>query len=260
VQGRKLSYLAREMAARQKIAKYPARPRESALRTVAPSPWPRSPASSALPRGGTRANGSSTCTNANDHIPVLFPPPPKNRSSCGFWAGADTCALQRLGEKSGRVAHRFHCCCVSPPRPPLARVWPPRRRWFCLYFGCFSAILLATTTTIIMSSSRSAALRYTKHEKLGEGTYGVVYKGRDTQTGQVVALKKIRLDAEDEGVPGTTIREVALLKELSEHQNVVRYGNYRACSCCLLCCVVGCVSNTCLRQVVLFTFAAPIPY
>ena len=197
---------------------------------------------------------------ANDHIPVLFPPPPKNRSSCGFWAGADTCALQRLGEKSGRVAHRFHCCCVSPPRPPLARVWPPRRRWFCLYFGCFSAILLATTTTIIMSSSRSAALRYTKHEKLGEGTYGVVYKGRDTQTGQVVALKKIRLDAEDEGVPGTTIREVALLKELSEHQNVVRYGNYRACSCCLLCCVVGCVSNTCLRQVVLFTFAAPIPY
>jgi cyclin-dependent kinase len=35
-------------------------------------------------------------------------------------------------------------------------------------------------------------------------------------------LKKIRLDAEDEGVPSTAIREISLLKELSRHKNVVR--------------------------------------
>ena len=40
-------------------------------------------------------------------------------------------------------------------------------------------------------------------------------------TGEIVALKKIRLDSEDEGIPGTAIREIALLKEL-QHPNVVR--------------------------------------
>jgi serine/threonine protein kinase len=48
------------------------------------------------------------------------------------------------------------------------------------------------------------------------GTYGVVYKARDESTNQVVALKKIRLEAEDEGVPSTAIREISLLKELRD--------------------------------------------
>lgn len=52
------------------------------------------------------------------------------------------------------------------------------------------------------------------------GTYGVVYKARDINTNRVVALKKIRLEAEDEGVPSTAIREISLLKELKD-DNVV---------------------------------------
>ncbi|XP_060081900.1 cyclin-dependent kinase 2-like [Ylistrum balloti] len=62
---------------------------------------------------------------------------------------------------------------------------------------------------------------FQKIEKIGEGTYGVVYKARDKTTGRLVALKKIRLDAESEGVPSTAIREISLLKEL-DHQSVVR--------------------------------------
>lgn len=63
--------------------------------------------------------------------------------------------------------------------------------------------------------------RYQKIEKVGEGTYGVVYKAKDINSGQVVALKKIRLEAEDEGVPSTAIREISLLKELKD-DNIVR--------------------------------------
>jgi serine/threonine protein kinase len=62
--------------------------------------------------------------------------------------------------------------------------------------------------------------RYEKLEKIGEGTYGVVYKARDRQTGKYLALKKIRLEHEEEGVPSTAIREISLLKEL-QHPNVV---------------------------------------
>jgi serine/threonine protein kinase len=62
--------------------------------------------------------------------------------------------------------------------------------------------------------------RYERQEKLGEGTYGIVYKCRDLQTGQIVALKKIRLEKEDDGVPSTAIREISLLKGL-RHPNIV---------------------------------------
>uniref|UniRef100_A0A7S2MM31 Cyclin-dependent kinase 2 homolog n=1 Tax=Octactis speculum TaxID=3111310 RepID=A0A7S2MM31_9STRA len=65
--------------------------------------------------------------------------------------------------------------------------------------------------------------RYQKVEKgqhHGEGAYGVVYKGRDKTTGDIVAMKKIRLELEDEGMPSTALREISILKELT-HPNIV---------------------------------------
>ncbi|KAG6051056.1 negative regulator of the PHO system [Claviceps sp. Clav50 group G5] len=56
-------------------------------------------------------------------------------------------------------------------------------------------------------------------EKLGEGTYATVFKGRNRQTGELVALKEIHLDSE-EGTPSTAIREISLMKEL-KHENIV---------------------------------------
>ncbi|VAI10934.1 unnamed protein product [Triticum turgidum subsp. durum] len=63
--------------------------------------------------------------------------------------------------------------------------------------------------------------QYEKVEKIGEGTYGVVYKARDRATNETIALKKIRLEQEDEGVPSTAIREISLLKEM-QHGNIVK--------------------------------------
>lgn len=62
---------------------------------------------------------------------------------------------------------------------------------------------------------------FVKIEKIGEGTYGIVYKGRNKITGQYVAMKKIRLESEDEGMPSTSIREISLLKEMN-HPNIVK--------------------------------------
>lgn len=66
--------------------------------------------------------------------------------------------------------------------------------------------------------------KYEKLDIIGEGTYGIVYKARDTESGNIYALKKIRLESEDEGIPSTAIREIALLKEL-QHPNIVRLVN-----------------------------------
>lgn len=72
------------------------------------------------------------------------------------------------------------------------------------------------------SAASGILARYLKIEKpVGEGTYGVVYKARDKVTGDFVALKKIRMEVEDEGVPSTALREISMLKELS-HPNVVQ--------------------------------------
>uniref|UniRef100_H2Z2I9 cyclin-dependent kinase n=1 Tax=Ciona savignyi TaxID=51511 RepID=H2Z2I9_CIOSA len=56
---------------------------------------------------------------------------------------------------------------------------------------------------------------YIKLDKLGEGTYATVYKGRSKLTDNLVALKEIRLEHE-EGAPCTAIREVSLLKDLKQ--------------------------------------------
>ncbi|KAB2064929.1 hypothetical protein ES319_A09G054600v1 [Gossypium barbadense] len=65
-----------------------------------------------------------------------------------------------------------------------------------------------------MEPSKKVADRYLKREVLGEGTYGVVYKAIDTKIGQIVAIKKIRLGKQKEGVNFTALREIKLLKEL----------------------------------------------
>ncbi|CAK9859869.1 unnamed protein product [Sphagnum jensenii] len=62
---------------------------------------------------------------------------------------------------------------------------------------------------------------FEKIEQIGEGTYGQVYMAREKATGEVVALKKVRMDNEKEGFPITAIREIKILKKL-QHENVIK--------------------------------------
>jgi cyclin-dependent kinase 10 len=65
--------------------------------------------------------------------------------------------------------------------------------------------------------------------KIGEGTYGSVYKARDRRAAAgsacLVALKRIKIRTsgfEREGLPTTALREINLLRTLPAHENVVR--------------------------------------
>lgn len=71
-------------------------------------------------------------------------------------------------------------------------------------------------------SCQELKLKYTIDEKLGEGTYGVVYRCLNKITKQTIALKKLKLEiGEDEGIPSTTIREIAILKK-AKHKYIVK--------------------------------------
>lgn len=53
-----------------------------------------------------------------------------------------------------------------------------------------------------------------------EGSYGVVFRARDKDTGEIVALKKIKMDQEKNGFPITSLREIHTLM-IARHQHIV---------------------------------------
>ena len=65
--------------------------------------------------------------------------------------------------------------------------------------------------------------KYEKLEKIGEGTYGTVFKAKHKESSEIVALKRVRLDDDDEGVPSSALREICLLKELKHLKRFYMY-------------------------------------
>ncbi|CAG2180722.1 unnamed protein product, partial [Oppiella nova] len=71
----------------------------------------------------------------------------------------------------------------------------------------------------------SSHKNYEEVALIGSGAYGTVYKARDLNNdGQLVALKKVRVPLNEDGVPISLLREISVLKQLQsfEHPNVVR--------------------------------------
>ncbi|EOA33520.1 hypothetical protein CARUB_v10019855mg [Capsella rubella] len=56
--------------------------------------------------------------------------------------------------------------------------------------------------------------------KIDEGTYGVVYRAKDKKTGEIVALKKVKMEKEREGFPLTSLREINILLSF-HHPSIV---------------------------------------
>ena len=67
--------------------------------------------------------------------------------------------------------------------------------------------------------------QYERLNRIGEGTYGVVYRGRHKLTGQIYALKKLNINIyKNIGFPLTSIREIKLLQYI-KHKNIVNLYN-----------------------------------
>lgn len=62
--------------------------------------------------------------------------------------------------------------------------------------------------------------KYEKIAKIGQGTFGEVFKAGHKQTKKLVALKKVLMENEKEGFPITALREIKIL-QLLKHENVV---------------------------------------
>jgi len=70
-----------------------------------------------------------------------------------------------------------------------------------------------------LHTCRSVTL-FEKICRIGDGAYGVVYKAKDRKTGELVALKKVKMEKEKEGFPLTSIREIRILMSC-KHPNIV---------------------------------------
>lgn len=77
--------------------------------------------------------------------------------------------------------------------------------------------------TTVQSFTLREHASYEDLSLIGNGAYGTVYKAKDKSSGQIVALKKVRVPLTDDGLPMSTLREIAALKSLEryEHPNIV---------------------------------------
>ncbi|PWA91602.1 hypothetical protein CTI12_AA088760 [Artemisia annua] len=123
--------------------------------------------------------------------------------------------VEQKAEKEGRARRERR----RKPNPRLSN--PPKNIHGEQVAAGWPAWLSAVAGEAINGWTPRRADTFEKIDKIGQGTYSNVYKARDTMTGKVVALKKVRFDNLEPESVKFMAREILILRRL-DHPNVVK--------------------------------------
>lgn len=80
--------------------------------------------------------------------------------------------------------------------------------------------LVAVQRSINSIQSCRSVTEFEMIKKINEGTYGIVYKAKDKKTGEIVALKKVKMNMDRDGFPISSLREINILSSFN-HPSIV---------------------------------------
>lgn len=132
-------------------------------------------------------------------------------------------------DKERRKAEAVAASAAAAPSPeephhPDASIPPPKRRKLDEDTPSTPGGPAAPLKLLRFDAPEITPCRHVDHYELlnhiEEGSYGIVSRARDTATGEVVALKKLKLEREKDGFPITSLREISTLMTC-KHPNVV---------------------------------------
>lgn len=92
---------------------------------------------------------------------------------------------------------------------------------FTLRFNSFSQFFYSLILEVMNALNCRFIGEFEKGEIIGEGTYGIVFFAKDKNTNEPLAIKKMKVLDNQDGFPMTSLREVKILKMLSNHPNIV---------------------------------------
>ncbi|CAM5173823.1 unnamed protein product [Eretmochelys imbricata] len=73
-----------------------------------------------------------------------------------------------------------------------------------------------------VQTSQPSMDQYSILGRIGEGAHGIVFKAKNIESGETVALKKVALRRLEDGIPNQALREIKALQEIEENQHVVK--------------------------------------
>ena len=133
--------------------------------------------------------------------PKRVPKPKRSKVSNSERSSVPSQPMQQARPRPTQPANRLHSIWV-PPRTCHPPIFPAR-----------------------------SVFSYQRLNQIEEGSHGVVFRARYTQTGDIVALKKLGLDGEKHGFPITALREInALIAYRHEYSGGGRRGAFDSVS------------------------------